>query len=77
MALLYSIDAERGEEAPTEHSSDDRDQAHGAGLRATQPLRATFSGHLFILPISSNGYTLTVESSPASPTALAPLGDPG
>ena len=35
-----------------------------------------FCQHLFILPISSTGYTLTVESSPAGPTALVPLGDP-
>ena len=32
--------------------------------------------HLFILPISSTGYTMAVESSPAGPTALVPLGDP-
>jgi hypothetical protein len=35
-----------------------------------------FCQHLFILPISSTGYTLAVESSPAGPTALVPLGDP-
>ena len=32
--------------------------------------------HLFISPISSTGYTLTVESFPSGPTALVPLGDP-
>ena len=36
----------------------------------------SFCQHLFILPISSTGYTLAVESSPAGPTALVPLGDP-
>ena len=38
--------------------------------------RCTICQHLFILPISSTGYTMAVESSPAGPTALVPLGDP-
>ena len=37
---------------------------------------ASLCQHLFISPISSTGYTLTVESSPSGPTALVPLGDP-
>ena len=36
----------------------------------------SFCQGLFILLISSTGYTLTVESSPAGSTALVPLGDP-
>ena len=52
----------------------------GGGLRGGCPRPAaeehSICQHLFILPISSTGYTMAVESSPAGPTALVPLGDP-
>ena len=58
------------------YDDDDDDEPTSAPTSAPAPAPAVFCQRLFILLISSTGYTLTVESSPAGSTALVPLGDP-
>ena len=50
--------------------------ATGCDCNCNYNCNCNFCQGLFILPRSSTGYTLTVESSPSGPTALVPLGDP-